>query len=105
MVKNNKIITLCGSTKFKNEFLKQQKKLTLEGYIVLTPFIYSHSGDGDLVNENNVDMLKELHLRKIDLCDEIFVINVDNYIGHGLIDEINYAKQNNKKIRYLINPF
>lgn len=37
-----KVITLCGSTKFKNEFLQAQKELTLKGYIVLSPFIFGH---------------------------------------------------------------
>ena len=98
---NFKVITLCGSTKFKEEFLKAQKKLTLEGNIVISVGLFGHSGD-DISNDEKI-MLDEMHKRKIDMADEIFVINVDNYIGSSTKSEIEYAKEKNKKINYLIN--
>lgn len=42
-------------------------------------------------------MLDDMHKRKIDMADEIYVINVGGYIGESTNSEIEYAKQNNKK--------
>lgn len=99
--KKPKIITLCGSTKFKNQFHIEEKRLTLEGYIVLSVHVFSHSGDKELINPETKKMLIELHKHKIDLSDEIYIINVDSYIGDGLNDEIQYAIKTNKKIKYM----
>jgi len=101
MVKNYKVITLCGSTKFKEQFLEQQKRLTLEGNIVISVGLFGHSGDVEVWNENKKEMLDDMHFRKIDMADEIFVINVNGYIGESTKREIEYAEQNNKIINYL----
>jgi hypothetical protein len=95
---NYPIITLCGSTKFKDDFIEAQKRLTLQGYIVLSVGLFGHSGD-DL--EGTKEMLDDMHKRKIDLADEIFVINRGGYIGSSTQSEIAYAKEHNKKISYL----
>ena len=108
MVKNYKVITLCGSTRFKDEFLKVQKDLTLQGNIVISVGLFGHSGDSE-VWENmdkgtltkTKEMLDEMHKRKIDMADEIFVINVDGYIGESTKSEIEYAKSLGKKVNYL----
>ena len=108
MVKNYKVITLCGSTRFKDEFLKVQKELTLKGNIVISVGLFGHSGDNE-VWENMDDgaltktkqMLDDMHKQKIDMSDEIFVINVGGYIGESTRNEIEYAKNNGKKISYL----
>ena len=92
------IVTLCGSTKFKDEFFEAQKKLTLDGYIVISVGLFGHSGD-DL--QGMKEMLDDMHKCKIDLADEIFVINKDGYIGSSTKSEIEYAIANNKKVRYL----
>jgi len=104
MIGNYKIITLCGSTKFKEEFIETQKRLTLEGNIVISVGLFGHSGDNEVWNENIKTMLDDMHLRKIDLADEIFVINVDGYIGSSTQKEIEYAKANKKPINYLNKP-
>ena len=96
-----KIITLCGSTKFKDKFIEIQKKLTLEGKIVISVGCFGHSGDDEVWNDNTKEMLDNMHKAKIDLADEIFVINVDNYIGESTKSEIAYALRNNKPIKYL----
>ena len=49
------------------------------------------------------EMLDDMHKRKIDMADEIFVINVDGYIGESTKSEIEYAKLNGKVISYLEN--
>jgi len=104
MIGNFKIITLCGSTKFKEEFLREQKRLTLEGNIVISVGLFGHSGDDEVWLEDTKNMLDEMHKRKIDLADEIFVINVDGYIGSSTKQEIDYAIKTNKIVKYLEKP-
>ena len=100
MIGKHKVITLCGSTKFKDDFLREQKRLTLEGNIVLSVGFFEIT-ENDKLDENKLRLLKDIHLRKIDLADEIFVINKDGYIGSSTKSEIEYAKQTNKVIKYL----
>jgi hypothetical protein len=102
MIENFKIITLCGSTKFKEQFLTEQKRLTLEGYLVISVGLFGHSGDNEVWTEGTKEMLDDMHKRKIDLADEIFVINVDGYIGSSTKSEIEYAIKTNKKVNYLV---
>ena len=101
MVKNYKVITLCGSTKFKDEFLQVQKDLTLKGNIVISVGLFGHSGDNEVWTEGTKEMLDDMHKRKIDMSDEIFVINVNGYIGESTKSEIEYALKTNKKVNYL----
>jgi len=102
MIGKYKIITLCGSTKFKDEFVAQQKRLTLEGNIVISVGLFGHSGDDEVWTESTKQMLDDMHKRKIDLADEIFVINPGGYIGASTRSEIEYASQTGKAIRYLV---
>lgn len=101
MIDKFKIITLCGSTKFKDEFIAQQKRLTLEGNIVISVGMFGHSGDKEVWTEGVKEMLDDMHLRKIDLADEIFVIDVNGYIGSSTKSEIEYAGKTGKLIKYL----
>ena len=101
MVGKYKVITLCGSTKFKDEFLKEQKRLTLEGNIVISVGLFGHSGDDEVWNDNIKEMLDDMHKRKIDIADEIFVINKGGYIGSSTKSEIEYAKKTGKPVHYL----
>ena len=101
MVNGFKVITLCGSTRFKEEFLEAQKRLTLEGNIVISVGLFGHSGDDVVWTEGVKDMLDRQHLAKIDLADEIFVINVGGYIGDSTRCEIAYAEYKGKSITYL----
>jgi len=97
-----KIITLCGSTRFKDEFLEAQKRLTLEGNIVISVGLFGHSGDEEVWAENIKPMLDDMHFSKIDLADEIFVINPGGYIGSSTQKEIEYAHSTGKEVRYLV---
>ena len=88
MVGKYKVITLCGSTRFRDEFMETQKRLTLEGNIVISVGLFGHSGDNEVwenMDEGTLtktkEMLDDMHKRKIDMADEIFVINVGGYIG------------------------
>lgn len=108
MIGNYKIVTLCGSTKFKKEFLEIQKKLTLLGYIVISVGLFGHSGDSEVwenMDEGTLtktkSMLDDMHKRKIDLSDMIYVINVGGYIGESTRSEIEYAISTGKEVRYL----
>ena len=101
MINGFKVITLCGSTRFKDEFLEAQKRLTLEGNIVISVGLFGHSGDDVVWTEGVKDMLDRQHLAKIDLADEIFVINVGGYIGDSTRREIAYAEFKGKAITYL----
>ncbi len=96
------VVTLCGSTKFKDQFIKQQKLLTLEGKIVISVGLFGHSGD--TITEDQKTMLDDLHKRKIDMSDSIFVINVDGYIGESTKKEIEYAFNAGKYVYYLEHP-
>ena len=101
MIQNYKIVTLCGSTRFKEQFLEAQKHLTLEGRIVISVGLFGHSGDDDVWKPGVKEMLDDMHLRKIDLADEIFVINVGGYIGESTRREIAYAEKTGKTVKYL----
>lgn len=108
MVDNYPVITLCGSTRFKDEFMMAQKRLTLEGNIVISVGLFGHSGDEEVwdgMDEGTLsktkEMLDDMHKRKIDMADEIFVINVGGYIGDSTRSEIDYAIEHGKKVRYL----
>jgi hypothetical protein len=103
MIDKFKIITLCGSTKFKDEYISEQKRLTLEGNIVISVGLFGHTGDNEVWTEGTKEMLDDMHKRKIDLADEIFVINKNGYIGSSTKSEIEYAISINKKVNYLVN--
>jgi hypothetical protein len=88
--------------------MKAQKDLTLKGYIVITVGLFGHSGDSEVwenMDEGTLtktkEMVDDMHLRKIDMSDEIFVINVGGYIGSSTKSERVYAISQNKKVNYL----
>lgn len=101
MVGKYKVITLCGSTKFKDDFIKEQKRLSLEGNIVISVGMFGHSGDNEVWSEGTKEMLDDMHKRKIDMSDEIFVINKNRYIGSSTKSEIEYAIAHNKPVNYM----
>ena len=108
MVGKYPVITLCGSTRFKNEFMEAQKRLTLEGNIVISVGLFGHSGDKEVwenMDEGTLtktkEMLDDMHKCKIDMADSIYVINVGGYIGDSTRSEIEYAKNHGKEVKYL----
>ena len=104
MVGKYKVITLCGSTRFKDAFMEAQKRLTLEGNIVISVGLFGHSGDDEVWTEGTKAMLDDMHKRKIDMADEIYVINVGGYIGESTRSEIEYAKRNGRAVKSLEDP-
>jgi len=101
MVGKYKVIMLCGSTRFKDAFIESQKRLTLEGNIVISVGLFGHAGDDEAWTEGIKEMLDDMHKRKIDMADEIYVINVGGYIGSSTKSEIEYATATGKLVRYL----
>lgn len=108
MVGAYRVVTLCGSTRFKDQFYEVQKKLTLEGCIVISVGLFGHAGDNEVwenMDEGTLtktkEMLDDMHKRKIDMADEIFVINVGGYIGDSTRSEIEYAERTGKKVNFL----
>lgn len=97
------ITVLCGSTRFFAEFAKQNLALTLAGHIVLS-IGCDTKADGELFGAD-LDTVKaeldELHKRKIDLADDVLVLNVGGYIGWSTRSEIDYATKLGKPVRYL----
>lgn len=101
MIDKYPVITLCGSTRFKEQFLEVQKRLTLAGNIVISVGLFGHSGDDEVWTKGTKEMLDDMHKRKIDMADGIYVINVGGYIGESTLSEINYARRMGKAIEYL----
>lgn len=94
-----KIITVCGSYKFKNEMAKITEIMTLQGNCVLTPNELARSDKNSYTAEEAL-MIDKMHKEKIKLSDAILVVNVNGYIGNSTNSEIEYAKSLNKEILY-----
>ena len=95
------VITLCGSTRFMADYERVQKELTLQGNIVISVGLFGHSGDDEVWKDGVKEMLDEMHLAKIDLADEIFVINPGGYVGQSTSREIAYARSRGKTVKSL----
>lgn len=95
------IITLCGSTRFRDEFIEVNRNLTLAGNIVISVGLFGHHEELFDMNSRTKIMLDELHKRKIDLADDIFVVNVGGYIGQSTQAEIQYAITHGKRVHFL----
>ena len=93
------IVALCGSTRFREEFARVNRELTMTGAIVVAPGVFGHSGDP--FTDEDKARLDELHLRKIELADEVFIVNPGGYIGESTRREIAYAEEISRPVRYL----
>lgn len=103
------IVVLCGSTRFYDAFQQANYDLTMRGKIVLSVGFYPHfkaeaGGHGEGVGHDSAEKvaLDELHKRKIDLADEVYVLNVDDYIGDSTRNEIAYARAHHKPVTFLV---
>ena len=107
MIKGTKVICLCGSTRFTEEMLLLKWELTKRGFVVLgwsvLPDSYFKGGDGTHIGDQEgvKEIVDEVHLRKIDLADEVRILNVDGYIGESTGKELLYAFDLGKSISYL----
>lgn len=96
-----RIVTLCGSTKYKDDFIRVQKELTLKGNIVISVGLFGHIDCPEIMNTDTKIMLDEMRKQKIDIADEIYVINKNGYIGESTKSEIDYAYKHDKTISYM----
>lgn len=102
------IVCLCGSTRFYEQFVEANFRETMAGKIVLSVGFFLHRPEMVQIHGETVGitpeekvMLDNLHLRKIDLADEVLILNVNGYIGESTWKELNYANAQNKKVRFL----
>ena len=98
--KHRKIVTICGSSKFKDEILKANQDLTMLGYMVFIDGVFAHADNVEMFEEEK-KQLDDLHKEKILISDAIYVVNKDGYIGDITKSDIEYAKEHNKEIMYL----
>lgn len=94
-----KIITICGSYKFKKEMIEITEMMTLQGNCMLTPIELARPNK-EAYTEDQALMIDKMHKEKIKLSDAILVVNVNGYIGNSTNSEIEYAKSLNKEIIY-----
>lgn len=99
-MRDTKIITLCGSTRFKEDFERVNRELTLMGFIVLSVGVFGHTEEDPISDDEKID-LDNLHKKKIKMSDAIYVINKGGYIGSSTKSEIIYAKQNDIPIFFM----
>ena len=101
------IVCLCGSTRFWQEFQQQNIDETLAGKIVLSIAPFNQHDDISFCHLSEIEQqeltakLDTLHQHKIDLADEVFILNVGGYMGESTQRELKYARRQNKTIRFL----
>ncbi len=100
MNKKYKVICLCGSTKFKEDFIREQQRLTLQGNVVLSVGVFGHADNVSITDSVKV-LLDDIHRQKIDMSDEIFIINKNDYIGVSTQKEMDYALACGKPVSYM----
>lgn len=94
-----KIITVCGSLKFKEQIMQITEQMELQGNCMLS-IIYPTNPDKDAYTTAEAEMLDAMHKEKIKLSDAILVVDIDRYIGNSTKSEIEYAKKLGKEIVY-----
>ena len=98
-----KVVCLCGSTRFREAFEGANRAETLAGNIVLSVGLFGHHEGLDMAGETKA-RLDDLHLRKIDLADEVLILNVGGYIGESTRRELEYASGAGRAVRFLEPP-
>ncbi len=92
-----KVVTLCGSMRFSRQMQEIARELEVkQGYCVLTPVGDATSN----ISEKDIEILAQAHLRRIDISDAIYIVNIGGYIGEAVLRELHYAKAHNKEIIY-----
>lgn len=103
-----RIVTICGSTRFKDEINAANARLTMEGNLVISLGVFGHVDMPDVdwtTGGNDLKvMLDDLHRQKIRLADSVFIVNPGGYIGESTRNEIAYAESLGLPVRYLVEP-
>ena len=105
MNKKYPVIALIGNLEFEDEFKDVAEDLTLRGYLVFGPSIYSEDWRTQISESQEID-IKNMTKKRIEMSDEVLVINSNGYLTtnffHSKVeDEIKYAISLNKKVNYL----
>lgn len=93
------VVALCGSSRFKDDFVREARRLTLEGNLVLMPTIFNHAEDE--AASDAAPMLDNLHKQRIAMSESIYVINRDGYVGESTAAEIAWAEELGKAVKYM----
>lgn len=93
-----KVITICGSMRYSKEMMKIAEELELKKSYAVIQCVYNI--DGQRYEGVDASILDEIHRKKIDISDAIYVVNIDGYIGNSTRNEIEYAKNNGKEVIY-----
>jgi hypothetical protein len=100
-----KVITLCGSTRFQADFVEVNQRLTLDGCVVISLGMFSLPGlpdhDGATDDSELKKRLARVHLQKIRMADEVYIVDPGGYVGESTRREIAYAESLGKPVRYL----
>ena len=91
-----KVVTICGSMKFKDKMMEVARDLEIKNKYVVIQCVYSN----DKFNEEEQVLLADLHYKKIDISDAIYVVNIGGYIGNSVKNEIKYALDHGKEVIY-----
>lgn len=94
----NRVVCLCGSSRFKDLFLYIQKILEYAGFTVLRPDVFTHAGDKTNLTKEE---LNSQHKDKILQSEVILVIDPDGYVGESTKSEIEFAKAHSIEVKYL----
>jgi hypothetical protein len=71
----------------------------MAGKVVLAPGVFAHAGDP--LTDDDKARLDALHFCKINMSDEVLILNVDGYIGSSTKNELDYANARGKPVRFL----
>lgn len=93
------VVCLCGSTRFKQQYVEEYKRHAVEGKVVLSVGCFGHADDVPLTRAEK-ESLDRTHKDKIDMADRIHVLNVDGYIGESTADEIQHAQQTDTDVTF-----
>lgn len=97
------IVCLCGSSRFKDEFEQAATAETLAGRIVLSLGIFSEA-TAITLTAGQIELQRLLHRHRIDLADEIMIINPGGYVGESTAEEVAYARSQGKRVRWAFEP-
>lgn len=95
------VVCLCGSTRFREAFERANFDETLAGKIVLSVGCFRGQFGANSFSDEQKVQLDVLHKHKIDLADEVLVLNVGGYVGDSTNSEIDHAMKTGKPVRWL----
>lgn len=99
MYKQYPVIAICGPQEARQEYLATEHSLSCHGNIVISTAFFGQI-DAELsdIDRKNLDITRR---KKIDMADELFVVNVDGLLDDDTRRCIEYAKSLHIIVRYL----